>query len=110
MVLRRLAGTGRIAGKDRLDQRRMLLQQPVTGAGYGIDQLAMGEDTFRQQAVAGPHGMQEDDVVRRLADCVVQFQIRRHLLLETAGGVCSLHVLEDAREKVPVRLCRPGSS
>ena len=71
--------------------RPVLGKQRVTRAGHGEHQQPVLEHAFRQQPVAGAQRVQEQDVVRALADRVVELDIDFGFVVEIAGPVRFVH-------------------
>ena len=108
MVHRGLTGVVRVAGADRLVNRPVLRQQLLTRAGQIVNQEPVLEYAIRQQPIAGAQRMQEDDVVRALADRAVEFDVDGCLPRKVAVPMRRLHSLHDLIEQRKIVAGRPS--
>ena len=112
MTIKILVGVKRVADPNvqvrvRSDGSAMDLANVRTSINP-FDEVAVEEDALREQPVAGAQRMQQHDIVRRLADGVVQVDIGLQLGLEGALRMGRAHRLHDARQRLPVVVRRPA--
>lgn len=102
MVARRLSRRNGVAGGDGVVDGAVLGEQHLLRGRRAVDQRPAQEHAVGEQPVAGPQGVQQHDVVRALADRVVELDVDGDLLVEIAARMRLLHAPHDRGQQQPV--------